>query len=154
MNTTFISHSLAVQDRYLLSLLATKLNEVGFQLVSNAAPSDFQANPYVLAQIQNASLAIGLITCYSHGFQRGFVAQEINFARQLNKPVILLVEEGVAVGGVLQDFPNTVTFNRQNIHAAIEQVKNRIKAPDYTAAWVLGGVAVLALLAYLGDPKK
>ena len=154
MNTTFISYSLATQDRYILNLLATKLNEIGFQLASTSLPGGIQVSTYTLSEIQNASFVMGLITLTGQSYQQGVVAQEINAARQMNKPVVLLIEEGVNPSGVLQDFPNTVFFNRQNIPAAIEQVKTRITGTDNSAAWLLGGIAALALLAYLSSDKK
>jgi hypothetical protein len=55
-------------------------------------------------------------------------------------------------------YQNTIKFNRHNIGQAIQEVKNKIDNPQIqqsdAAAWILGGVAVLALLTLLSDKGK
>jgi hypothetical protein len=63
----------------------------------------------------------------------------------------------VEVAPWIKIYQNTVRFNRHNIGQAIEIVKQKIYNPDIkqsdAAAWIVGGVAVLALLALLSDKK-
>jgi hypothetical protein len=152
----FISFAISPDEQYILNLLADKLGKRGFTLVSgvNAWP---RFEPRIAPQMQDATLFIGLITRAGATLRFQNVIEEFNLARSMSKPAILLIEEGSFYPMWGSDDFNTIYFNRNNIGQAIETVNGRIHTPDTeasAAAWLLGGVAVIALLSYLSNDKK
>lgn len=156
--TAFISYSLNESEKYVVTLLAQKLREKGFSLTSGFSQSasfvDFQTE----SEIKNSSLFIGLITSSGkNNFPK--VYSELQKALSYNKPAILLVEDRVQLDSGIAGFPNLIRFNRYYPGVAIEEVKNRIQTSkttqqDNSLAWILGGTAALALIAYLSSEKK
>jgi hypothetical protein len=154
----FISYSLNESEKYVLTLLAQKLQERGFSLTSGYGQSlgfvDFQTEN----EIKNSSLFIGVITS-SGRYNSTKVYLELQVAQKYNKPIILLVEDTVPLDFGIANFPNLIKFNRYYPHLALNEVKNRIQfsksdQQDNSLAWILGGAAALALIAYLSSEKK
>ena len=155
----FISYSISENEQYILTLLAQKLQEKGISLTTS-----YNHYRYFDWQIQNeiinSHFFIGLIAY--PGSDSDKVYRQLNQARQYNKPSILLIENVLNVPAELANFPNIVKFDRMFPHGALEEVKNRMKTsqtPEIiqpsndTAAWVLGGLAALALIALLSSDK-
>lgn len=151
----FISYSITQSDKYILNLLAKRLSDLGWNLVTGYG-SSILIDSQTCTAIKNSALFIGLIT-NTVRFGDTHVLSEFNYAVQHNKPSILLIEEG---NNIYSQYPNSIWFNRSNINRAIREVQKRIDEtkmvpnsnPD-AAAWLLGGIAVLALLAYLDNKK-
>lgn len=154
----FISYSLNESEKYVVTLLAQKLGEKGFSLTSSFRQSasfvDFQTEN----EIKNSSLFIGLITQAGRR-NTPKVYLELQKALNYSKPAILLVEDNVQLDSWASNFPNLIRFNRYYPQIAMEEVKNRIQTSktvqqDNSLAWILGGVAALALISYLSSEKK
>ena len=157
----FTSYSIGETEQYILPLLAMKLREKGFTLTANFSQAIYP-DTQALNEIRYANLFIGLITKSGPAFKTKRVYQEFQQAINQQKPSILLIENTVSVAPSIRDYPNTVRFDRRFLDPAIEEVKNKIKASqnsgiqqnDNNAAWILGGVAALGLLAWLASDEK
>lgn len=158
MMNAFISHSVGVQDQYILNLLADKCAQNGWQLVSDYYRSDMP-DLHTSNLIQNSVVFLGLITTFGKTFTTNRVYADFDLAKKLNKPSILLVEQGARNRARFVDFPNTVLFNRDKMTPALNKVQQHIEVSKNqqntnALAWVLGGFAVIALLDYLSDKKN
>ena len=155
----FISYSIGEDEQYILSLLAQKLKEQDFNLVTSYNQSDY-IDPQAVNAIKNAALFIGLITESGRLPKAGRVYSEFEQANLYSKPAIFLIEDTVPVAPWINNYQNTIRFNRYRISEAIEQVRNKIATSQSlqpnssAAAWILGGLGVLALLSWLSEDKK
>ena|SRR5687767_15048026 len=155
----FISYSMGENEQYILNLLAQKLGQTGFTLVTSYNQSTFD-NFQAANDIRNSALFIGLITSTGPTSRTSRVYQEFKQANLHRKPSILLIEDTVGVDPWIGGYQNTVRFNRFYPDQAIEEVKNRIRssqmpeANSNAAAWVLGGLGVLALLSWLSEKQR
>lgn len=154
----FISYSLNDQEQFVLSVLAKKLREQGY-IVSTGynIPSQFQ-NQQNLSQISNSNLFIGLIT--NTGQANNHVLKEWEQAKTKKIPSLLLIENTVRINAPYQNDPNIVVFNRYNPEPSIELIRQKIhsskeveKTGDESTAWIIGGLAALALIALLANEK-
>ncbi len=151
----FISYSIGQDEQYLLNLLAQKVAENNLTLVTSYNQSnsiDLQATN----DIKSSALFIGLITNSGDMSKMARVFSEFKQANLFGKAAILLIEDSVTVAPWIYHYQNTIRFNRYNINEAIQEVKHKIENSDLqsnanTAAWLIGGVAVLALLALLSE---
>jgi len=155
----FISYSIDETEQYILTLLSQKVSETGFTLVTSYDQSDlveFQA----ANEIRGAVLFIGLITSSGRSRKTARVYSEFQQANEYNKPAILLIEETVPVAFSINGH-NTIWFNRHHIDQALDVVKDKItesqnaglQQNSNAAAWILGGLAVVAALSLLSDKK-
>lgn len=153
----FISYSINDSEQYVLSILARKLKEQGFIVSSSynlySTLVDFQT----YSQLNKSSLFIGIVT--GDGADINRVYQEWRIALQKRIPAILLVEDVVAIGSELLSHPNIIRFNKTRPETSIEVVRQKINASrqstsqsnDNAVAWVIGGLAVLALIGLLSN---
>jgi hypothetical protein len=157
----FISYSIGENEEYFLTLLAQKLAGNSITLVTSYNQSDFP-DFQTVNDIKNCAFFIGLITTSGRPPRTERVYQELGHANQYHKLAILLVEDTVNVDPWVTNHPNTFRFNRHNPHNAIETVDARIKLSQSAglqqngsnaAAWILGGIAALALLSLLSEKK-
>jgi|SRR6185437_3426801 len=149
----FISYSFNQEEQYMATLLSYKLREQGFTLIQSSN------SPFVDAttkyQIFLSQLFIGVVTTNGQQWQR--VLQEYDLAIQNGIPAALLIEDGVPIAN---DFPgNYVRFNRANTKKAVEEIKNRMvqqgpKPNNEALGWVLGGAAVLGIIALLSSNSR
>jgi hypothetical protein len=160
----YISYSLNDSEQYVLSILANILSEEGF-LVSSGYNTVRQGGQFDLIdfnQINQSNLFIGIIT--DTGTENQWVLKEWGLASRIKIPAILLIEENVRIQGVLLNILNIVRFNRSRPEAAIKTVKQKIdqskllyanpqKNNNNAVAWVLGGIAAIALISLLSDEK-
>lgn len=155
----FLSYSLSDSQDYVVTVLARQLREKGYTLMTGHGGfyhSTLDAHESVL---RTCSLFIGVITEGSDEVDR--VTHEYNKADEWRIPALLLMEQNIAADSGLLSHPNVVAFNRYDPAVAIQTVRNRIahavapktKQSDDTAAWILGGAAVLALIALLSSKK-
>jgi hypothetical protein len=155
----FISYSINEDEQYILTLLSQKVAEAGLTLVTSYNQSDWP-DPQTANEIKNSVLFIGLMTGSGSLSKRSRVYSEFKQANLFSRPAILLIEETVEVGLWEDSYHNTIRFNRFSINQAVEEVKRRISTsqtdqPNQNAAgWILGGIAVLALLSLLSSDKK
>jgi hypothetical protein len=156
----FISYSIADNEQYILTLLAQKLAETGLTLVTSYDQGDYP-NPDAANEIKNSAIFIGLITRLGRLPKTSRVYSDFQAANLFNRPAILLVEDTAPIGIAENSYYNTIRFNRRNIGQTIEDVKNRIRTSQLsppptpnTAAWILGGLAVIALLSLLSSENK
>ena len=154
----FISHAIHPNEQYIVSLLARKLLEQQVGVVTNFIHTD-AIDLQTAAQIRNAAMFIGLVTKSAVSFRQNKVFTEFNFAVQNKRPAILLVEEGAPLPNWINQ-QNVIVFNRLNISQAIETANYHMEGAKMAKkategmAWILGGLAVIALLSYLSDDKK
>lgn len=155
----FISYSIGNNEQYILNLLAQKLGETGLTLVTSYNQSD-SVDWQAMNDIKNSALFIGLITKSGRQAKTGRVYQEFKQANLYSKPAILLIEDNVPVAPWISSYQNTIRFNRYFPGQAVEEVKNRISTSQTpqpnsnAAAWILGGLGVLALLSWLSEKEK
>lgn len=155
----FISYSMGENEQYILNLLAQKLGQTGLTLVTSYNQSNFD-DLQAANDIRNSALFIGLITSAGPPSKTSRVYQEFKQATVHRKPAILLIEDTVDVDSWIEGYQNTVRFSRYYPDQAIEEVKNRIsssampQANSNAAAWVLGGIGVLALLSWLSEKQR
>jgi hypothetical protein len=157
----FISYSINESEQYVLTLLAQKLREKGFSVISNYKQSSQILDFQTMDAINNADLFIGLVTGSGKSSSTARVYKELAQAFSKNKPAIFLAENTVELNPQLANYQNTITFNRFYPNLAMEQVKHRIQfsqsqpQQDNTLAWLIGGgVAAIALIALLSSEKK
>lgn len=148
----FLSYSLNDSQQYILTILARKLNEGGFYVNT---PSTVYA---IDNEIIRSNLFIGILS--STGDSNENVINEWNFSIENKIPSILLVEDNIPMNHRLSH-PNIIYFNRFASNNAVKIVQDRIKQFNSTVAqnnenalaWVLGGVAVIALIKLLSEDK-
>lgn len=154
----FISYSLKESEKYVVTLLAQKLKEKGFSLTSGFSQSSSFGDFQTENEIKNSSLFIGVIT-NSGRYNSSKVYSELRVAQNYKKPIILLLEHNAPIDNEIAAIPNLIRFDRYYPQIAMEEVKQRIQTSkdmqqDNSLAWILGGTAALALIAYLSDEKK
>lgn len=154
----FISYSVTDNNELVLTLLSSKLRERHFAVTTS---QNFYTNTLdlnTMSEISSSTLFIGLIT--GTGVERNRVLEEWRYAGQRNVPNVLLVEDTVPVD---QNFAgNYIRFNRRNPQMAIEEINRRmqpagantISNSDEIVPWILGGAALIAILALLSGGKK
>lgn len=154
----FISYSLNDSEKYIVTLLAMQLREQGF-VAGSSYHNDYKADVEDSRwEISRSNLFIGVIT--SAGDSNSRVLGEWRLAAQSHVPAILLVEDAVPISAELESHPNVIRFTRLDLESAVLHVKERInnsrQVPiqsqskvDNTAAWLLGGGAVLGLIGLL-----
>lgn len=155
----FLSYSLSDSQDYVVTVLARQLQEKGYTLMTGHGGFYHSTLDAYEGVLRTCGLLIGVITEGSDEVDR--VTYEYNKADEWRIPALLLMEQRVAAESGLLTHPNVVAFNRYDPAAAIQTVRNRIAhavAPkttqsDDTAAWILGGAAVLALIALLSSKK-
>jgi hypothetical protein len=148
----FISYSFQDGELYLLSLLIDKLQIQGHQIRT----TDFllENNRF---HLNSSDLFIGIVTNHSDDISN--VLNDWEYAKQLNKKTILLIEEGVNVSDPSISF---VRFNRNNPEVAINQllgVKPNTpakKSSDLEDGLLIGGiiVGIAALISLLAGTNK
>ena len=154
----FISYSISQHEQYIVSLLAQKLAEAGLTSVTNYNQSD-SIDYQAINEIKNCGLFIGLITRFGFSIRSNRVIAEFTQAQSFNRPAIFLIEDSVLVAPPIAGYHNLIRFNRHNVAEAAQEVRNRIaaiqqKATADGAAWLVGGLAIIALLSYLSDKKS
>jgi hypothetical protein len=151
----FISYSLNDQEMYLLTLLSSKLKERGFTILQS---TDFygEMSSKTKVDIDKSDLFIGIIT--ENSDEQNRVMSEWRLAGVTNKPLILLVENGVNVS---KDFNYYyIRFDRYNPKNAVNELNKKItcsrkRGNDSDSwLWVVGGAAVIGLLALLSSSNK
>lgn len=152
----FVSYSLNDSEQYVLTVLAKILREQGFVVSSTYNLSSNVLDYNTLTQLNKSSLFIGLIT--NSGVDNQRVFKEWKQALTKRVPSLLLVENTVDLNPRVRQNPNVIVFDRYNPEPSIDNVKDKIirsrqSTSDNTAAWVFGGLAVLALIGLLSDRK-
>lgn len=157
MINVFLSYSLNDQDEYILSLLASQLQNKGCSINQS---SDFSQvlSPLTINNIKSSQLVIGLVTGKSVERQR--VMNEWDAALNFKIPTILIVEDIVSIDSNFNH--PIISFSRSNPQLAVEELKKEINKMQNkkdkgsnVAAWLIGGIAILGLISLLsGDSKK
>jgi len=153
----FISYSVSDNNDLILTLLSSKLREKKFIVTTSqnfySKILDFNTKN----EIGDSHLFIGLIT--KGGVERQRVIDEWKYAKLRGVPNILLVEDTVPVRNNFKG--NLVRFNHNNPGPAIYEINKKMRSAqtnssdsDDIVPWILGGAALLAILALLSDGKK
>jgi hypothetical protein len=153
----FVSYSINDSDQYILTLLSSEFGKKGVVLSQS---SDFytELSPVTEASIKKSQLFIGLITLAGHEKDR--VILEYGVAQRNKVSSVLLVENNVTLNNTSGH--DVIRFDRSNPDGAIKSINSRInqqkkkKEQDSDSlAWLIGGAAILALVAVItGSNKK
>jgi hypothetical protein len=154
----FVSYSVSDNNEFILTLLSSKLRDKNF--IVNTS-QNFYSNILdfnTMNEINETHLFIGIITGF--GNERNRVLEEWSYAVSRNIPNLLLIEDTVPVQQTFTG--NFIRFNRQNPQAAINEINRRMtpktptttKSADDIVPWILGGAALLAILALFSNDKK
>ena len=153
----FVSYSVTDNNEFILTLLSSKLREKNFIVCTS---QNFYSNILdynTMNEINESHLFVGLIT--GSGTESNRVIEEWRYSVQQNVPNLLLIEDTVSLH---QEFTgNYVRFNRTNPQVAIAEINRRMtpaqpvttKSSDDIVPWILGGAALLAILAILGKKR-
>jgi len=151
----FISHTEAEEDKPIIDRCVDwlKANDISYYL------AELSLNPIPLTdKIEKAIRAADsvLIVQTQKGAMSTWVQQEAAIARTLKKPVIVLVEKGVKVKGVLRDIAHVV-FDRFDVDKAFSKVtdyfinaRNTKEASERTSNFVLGMLALMFIVGFAG----
>lgn len=151
----FISYSLNDAEQYILSILAKRLKEQGYVVSTGYNINSTFRNDQNISQINNSNLFIGLITTFGNANDK--VIQEWQYARTRKIPSLLLTENTVwSISPQYANDPNIIRFDRNNPEPSIESVRRRIETSrsmqeNNDSAWLIGGLAILALIGLLAD---
>lgn len=155
----FISYSMKDSEQYVLTLLSNLLGDEGF-IVDSSYDS---LNPgqtiehAIRKKISDSSLFIGIIT---ESGRNNSVLREWQQATTLRIPSLMLVEDTVQINSPLLQKPNVIRFNRYYPEEAINRAVGKIQRArsnpneqegENVLGWVLGGLAILALIKLLSD---
>lgn len=153
----FLSFAIENRQLYVITLLAEYLQRHSMTLTSSyhdlLRGNQTQIPP-------DTGLFIGVMTATLDNTN---VLNEWIAANNMRIPSLLLVEEGIPVTTESYNNPNIIQFNRHAPEKAISDIENRrnqivhAQASQATSsnalAWILGGLAVVALVKYLSDDE-
>jgi len=157
----YISYSLTDLEDYIVSALAFKLQEQNFQTDLSLFDYEDELSFSTRSRIKNSHLFVGILT--QNGDRFNFVYNEWLYALKTNIPAILLAEnELLELNPQLKSHPNILGFNRVYPEATIAQVNQNIKEAalkqkgklNNALAWMLGGVATIALVKLLSKQEQ
>jgi hypothetical protein len=155
----FVSYSVSDNNEFILTLLSSKLREKKFVINTSQNFYNNILDYNTMNEINETHLFIGIITGF--GNERNRVLEEWRYAVSRNIPNLLLIEDTVPVQQTFTG--NYIRFNRINPQRAINEINRRMTTPVTTSTtknsddivpWVLGGAALLAVLALLSGSKK
>jgi hypothetical protein len=148
----FVSYSINDNDQYLLTLLSSKLREKNFVVVTSQNFYNRNLDYSTQYEISNSHLFVGIIT--GRGIEKDRVLKEWNYAISRNIPTLLLIEDTVSVNPGFNG--NYILFNRYYPQNAINEINRRmqIQGSNEALPWILGGAAILAILALISNDKK
>jgi hypothetical protein len=156
----FVSYSVSDNNEFILTLLAHKLREKNFVVNTSQSFYSTLLDFGTMRAIDEAQLFIGIIT--GNGNERSRVLKEWEYTKSKSIPNLLLIEDTVPIQ---QPFlGNYVRFNRRNPQQAIEVINHKMslaspnshansKNADDLVPWILGGTALLAILALFSKNK-
>ena len=154
----FISYSVNDKEQFILTLLSSKLREQEFVLTTSQNFYQNVVDFTTANQIKESHLFIGIIT--KQGIERKRVIAEWTLAKKWKVPNLLLIEDTINIAKGFTG--NFIRFNRKNPKSAIELINSRMnqkpvpsKKDSDILPWILGGAALLAIIALLtsGDKK-
>jgi nucleoside 2-deoxyribosyltransferase len=158
----FLSYAYGLSD----APIAARLRAVAAAYdISILLPDRTQPVTYLthdtIQKINGSDAVIALITYTAPVAARNLVSLELQYAIQISKPIIPLVEEGIAVTGVPDN--QVVYFNRLNpiaheatLMAVLEHIRQQQQSKkDLTAlGWIAGIALGLLVLNELSSDKK
>lgn len=158
----FLSYSLTDDDQFVIPLLAKKLNEKGFFVSTGSYKTTREIDLYTQNEINTSNLFIGIITTTNTDTSNQRVFNEWQYSSGRKTPSLLLVEDTYNLHPELVESPAVVRFNRNNPSIAIELIKYKIEQSkqsntlitDENAPWLLGGAALVILIALLAASNK
>ena len=154
----FLSYSLNDTDQYILTLLSSELRKKGFSIKQS---NDFHSeiSPLTKVNVNQSQLFIGILTGDGEELER--VQKEYRIASTAGVPSIYLIENTVDINSKF-NLPHII-FNRFNPQTTIDELNMRIEqrkneqnqdSSSNMWAWILGGAALLAVLALLTKKDK
>jgi hypothetical protein len=156
----FISYSLPNSDEYIITKLAGKLEEQGFYPDIGPYKLNADLDHETIFKIKSSHLFIGILmlTKAKSSASNQRVIKEWEFAISRKIPSVLVVEKSM-----LRSLPslnaNIISFDKNHPEIAIEFVKKTMEESQSplktdihnTVAWLIGGLALLALIAFLAN---
>ena len=163
----FISFAVNPSEQYIVSILSSILREQTFNITTNfSSPNSF-------AGINKANFFIGVVTSNNAEANKKVLA-DWHFALQQNTPALILVENSQYLNLFENLFaqqdslkPNFIRFDKNDPTAAIQFVEqhsqqarqqimttNNQNNNNNGLAWVLGGLAALAVIKLFTAEKN
>jgi hypothetical protein len=160
----FISYSLPDSQEYAVTLLARELQEQGFYPDTGPYKFNNTLDDETFFKIKSSHLFIGILmpTRAKSSASNQRVINEWEFAITRKIPSILLVEKSIMPNISTNQGANIVSFDKNQPDKAIEFVKKAMeeaqrplkKDINNTVAWLLGGLALIALIGFLAKTVK
>lgn len=154
----YLSYSLNDGQQYVVTVLAQVLREKGYLLtVGSGSPGLSLLPGFSSDPVLGSQLFIGVVT--RSGVEAGRVIREYNKAIDYSIPALLLIDREIARDSGTKPSASIVLFDHGNPAPAMALVRSRVKQArieqgnDDASAWLLGGLAVLALIALLSSKK-
>lgn len=148
-------------------------DSIAFINEPNLPPPGANVNSEVHKLIKNADLFIGLITRTKDSWS--FVSEEWSIAKKSRVPCFLLIEQGLGLETKFREGSNpenrvfVTFFNRSKPNEYMGRLERQIKEAereierlgalervqnqDKALSWIVGGIAVVALLSLLSEKK-
>lgn len=127
MVNAFLSCSLNDRDKYVISILASELQDKG---IGVSQSSDFrnELSPRTIHQIKISNLVIGIVTGESR--EIGRILNEWKEAMKFNVPSILLVQNTVPIDFSEYKFP-IITFSKSSPQQALDKLHDEMEKRKY-----------------------
>lgn len=120
-----MSHSVSPEDRALLDQVEAELGSIGVSLyLAERAFAPTSVTEKIKGAIQSSDFVVVLLT--KAGASSSYVNQEIAIAETLAKPIIPLLEEGVAPPGIIGE-RDQIRFSRGSFRAAFGRVTDYVR---------------------------
>lgn len=155
----FVSYAMNDREQSVLTLLSDLLKEEGFLVDSSydGINSGGMIQYSLKRKISESDLFIGIIT---QSNRNNHVLTEWQHAQDARIPSLLLVEDTISIRPALLQQQNVLKFNRFRPESAMNKAIQKIRQSKMQSTnsegqgfvgWMLGGLAVLALIKLLSD---
>lgn len=163
----YVTYSVGEQDMDLVLFLSKELQRYGIRPIFGSYTSMEKGKVVIsdvsmVSNLRPAHIVIVLIT--KKGAEIGRIKFELMFAKELNLPIVLLINKGETIPFMeLLDASKIIRFDRDSINDDfLKDLKNKIKGAstedminsETKVFWLLGGLAIYGLFNELYENEK